>query len=97
MLRIWIDSLPPSVDALQELTDALEAINKRKVAGIVALFVILQNFIGYFEFMGNVSDRTHATKNPNPLYTQRPASFFPNSLFPAHKSTAYNILEILRV
>lgn len=34
MLRIWVDSLPPSVDAVQELAESLVAINKEKLAGI---------------------------------------------------------------
>lgn len=33
MLRIWVDSLPVSVDAVQELNNSLIAIDKRKVAG----------------------------------------------------------------
>lgn len=45
MLRIWVDSLPLSVDAVEELTESLIAINKRKVAGIsnnVDFFFIMQ-------------------------------------------------------
>lgn len=33
MLRIWVDSLPVSVDAVQELNNSLIAIDKKKVAG----------------------------------------------------------------
>ena len=44
MLRIWVDSLPPSVDAVQELTESLIAINKEKLAGIEANFSRFINF-----------------------------------------------------
>lgn len=45
MLRIWVDSLPPSVDAVQELTESLIAINKEKLAGISTNQFILSSFV----------------------------------------------------
>ena len=42
MLRIWVDSLPLSVDAVQELTDSLIAINKRKIAGLCMFVALLR-------------------------------------------------------
>ncbi|XP_065215525.1 ankyrin repeat and death domain-containing protein 1A-like isoform X3 [Planococcus citri] len=35
MLRIWVDSLPPTVDAVQELAESLIAINKEKLADTI--------------------------------------------------------------
>lgn len=58
MLRIWVDSLPPTADAVQELTDALEAINKRKVAG-TGLYTFIFKMNNMYSVTSRGSKRTY--------------------------------------
>lgn len=52
MLRIWVDSLGPDLDPVEELIDSLNTIEKKVLAGNILLYVIiiLFNIYIYIDF-----------------------------------------------